>query len=136
MTSTVHTPICIQHDLPISESVWEKTFTMPEKGLGQCGNGASQRVDMQELSSGLFLLHSEMIFNRGTELREEYPESGVFQLSFCLNGCMEWDFEATKGGHYEISPTVGVFPSAPATISRERHTVPLALSWKETGLRN
>ena len=70
-----------------------------------CNKVANQRVDMQELSPGLFLLHSEMTFDRGTELREEYPESGVFQLSFCLNGCMEWDFDVRKNGHYEISPT-------------------------------
>ena len=105
MPSTVHTPICIQHDLPISESVWEKASALPEKGSGRCRKGASQRVDTQELSPGLFLLHSEMTFNRETELREEYPESGVLQLSFCLNGCMEWNFETGKGGHYEISPT-------------------------------
>ena len=99
MPSLVHTPICIQHDIPISASVWKK-----EKQR-QGGKGASQRVDMQELSPGLFLLYSEMKFDRGVELREEYPESSVLQLSFCLNGCMEWDFETGKGGHYEISPT-------------------------------
>ena len=78
MTSTVHTPICIQHDLPISESVWKKASALPQKSSGQCRKGTSQRVDMQELSPGLFLLHSEMTFDRGTELREEYPESRVF----------------------------------------------------------
>ena len=105
MPSTIHTPICIQHDLPISESVLEKAFTSNDKYPGHCNKVTNQRVDMQELSPGLFLLHSEMTFNRETELREEYPESGVFQLSFCLNGCMEWDFDAGKDGHYEISPT-------------------------------
>ena len=105
MPSTIHTPICIQHDLPISESVLEKAFTSNDKYPGHCNKVANQRVDMQELSPGLFLLHSEMTFDRGTELREEYPESGVFQLSFCLNGCMEWDFDVRKNGHYEISPT-------------------------------
>ena len=105
MPSTIHTPICIQHDLPISESVLEKAFTSNDKYPGHCNKVTNQRVDMQELSPGLFLLHSEMTFDRGTELREEYPESGVFQLSFCLNGCMEWDFDAGKDGHYEISPT-------------------------------
>ena len=101
MPSTIHTPICIQHDLPISESVLEKAFTSNDKYPGHCNKVTNQRVDMQELSPGLFLLHSEMTFDRGTELREEYPESGVFQLSFCLNGCMEWDFDAGKDGHYE-----------------------------------
>ena len=105
MISTVHTPICIQHDLPVSESVWKNPSTLPRRSQGQYQKGAGHRVDMQELSPGLFLIHSEMTFDRGTELREEYPESSVFQLSFCLNGCMEWDFEAGKGGHYEISPT-------------------------------
>lgn len=105
MPSTIHTPICIQHDLPISESVLEKAFTSDDKYPGHCNKVANQWVDMQELSPGLFLLHSEMTFDRGTELREEYPESGVFQLSFCLNGCMEWDFDVSKNGHYEISPT-------------------------------
>lgn len=32
-------------------------------------------------------------------------ESGVFQLSFCLSGCMEWEFEGGRGGKYAIAPT-------------------------------
>lgn len=101
----------------------------------------NQRVDMQELSPGLFLLHSEMTFDRGTELREEYPESGVFQLSFCLDGCMEWDFDVRKMDIMRFHPqsvafSVGVFPGAPATISREKHIAPLASSWKGIGLQN
>lgn len=140
MPSTVHTPICIQHDLPISESVWEKHPHCPKR-LGTMQKGCKPACRYAGTVSRAVLLHSEMTFNRETELREEYPESGVLQLSFCLNGCMEWNFETGKGGHYEISPTecslqCGRFPSAPATISREKHIAPLALLWKEIGLQN
>lgn len=39
MPSSVHTPICIQHDLPISASVWEKVSAFPEKRSGAIRKG-------------------------------------------------------------------------------------------------
>ena len=62
-------------------------------------------VDMQELSSGLFLVQSEMAFKRETELCEVYPERNVFQLSFCLNGLCEWDYRERVGERRRLSPT-------------------------------
>ena len=105
MFPIAHTPIYIQHDLPVSESIWKNASVPTKKHSRRSGQETKRCVEIQELSQGLFLLRSELNFNKETELREEYPESSVFQLSFCLSGSMEWDFEAGKSGHYEISPT-------------------------------
>lgn len=105
MPSIAHTPIYIRHDLPVSESVWEKASAQARKFSSRSGQETKRYMEAQELSPGLYLLHSELYFDKETELREEYPESGVFQLSFCLSGSMEWDFEKGKGGQYAISPT-------------------------------
>ena len=105
MLTGTSAPITIRHDRPVSESVWESAFPLDGQSSGRPGRETRGRVETQELSPGLFLLHSELRFDRETELREEYPESGVFQLSFCLSGCMEWEFEGGRGGKYAIAPT-------------------------------
>lgn len=105
MLTGTSAPITIRHDRPVSESVWEGAFPPDGQSSGLPGRETRGRVETQELSPGLFLLHSELRFDRETELREEYPESGVFQLSFCLSGCMEWEFEGGRGGKYAIAPT-------------------------------
>lgn len=105
MSNIAHTPIYIQHDLPVSESIWKNTSAPARKHSHRPDQKTKHHVEMQELSRGLCLLRSELNFDKETELREEYPESEVFQLSFCLSGSMEWDFETGQGGHYEISPT-------------------------------
>ena len=116
MLTGTSAPITIRHDRPVSESVWEGAFPPDGQSSGLPGRETRGRVETQELSPGLFLLHSELRFDRETELREEYPESGVFQLSFCLSGCMEWEFEGGRGGKYahrphRVQPAVGtVFP--------------------------
>ena len=65
----------------------------PFKQTGNCLELTKQLangfVNMQELSKGLFLVQSEMSFNKETELCEEYFERKIFQLSFCMNGICE-----------------------------------------------
>ena len=91
----VSSPIYMRYDVPVSESARERAALSPRGGAA---------VDMQQLSPGLNLIRSELSFARETELREEYPESEVFQLSFCLGGGMEWRY-GPGTARYEIAPT-------------------------------
>lgn len=98
-------PIYIRHAFPVSENTRKQISERSANNSSLTGEPANGRMDMQELSPGLFLMHSEMSFEQETELREIYPESQVFQLSFCLNGCWAWDFQNRANSCYEISPT-------------------------------
>lgn len=59
-------------------------------------------VETRQISSGMFLMQSEMRFHKDTMFREQYPERKVLQLSFCIEGICEWDYR----GHdrYQVSP--------------------------------
>lgn len=81
----------------------------PFKQTGNCLELTKQLangfVNMQELSKGLFLVQSEMSFNKETELCEEYFERKIFQLSFCMNGICEWNYREAGVENYRLSPT-------------------------------
>lgn len=141
MLTGTSAPITIRHDRPVSESVWEGAFPPDGQSSGLPGRETRGRVETQELSPGLFLLHSELRFDRETELREEYPESGVFQLSFCLSGCMEWEFEGGRGGKYAIAPTEcslqwGRFSRCTSYYQPGIPAAPWGLSWKGSAFRS
>ena len=95
--------------MPHSFQVSGLSGTVGHKQTGNCFDLTKQVADglvnMQELSKGLFLVQSEMAFKKETELREEYPERKVFQLSFCMNGICEWNYRESGSECYQLSPT-------------------------------
>ena len=95
--------------MPHSFQVSGLSGTVGHKQTGNCFDLTKQVADgfvgMQELSKGLFLVQSEMDFKQETELCEEYSKRSLFQLSFCMNGICEWDYQEKRGEHYQLSPT-------------------------------
>lgn len=63
---------------------------------------AHGHVETQELSPGLFLTQAEMHFNKDTVFQEQYQARRVLQLSFCVEGMCEWNYQ----GHdkHQVSP--------------------------------
>ena len=82
MLTGTSAPITIRHVRPVSVSVCEGAFPPDGQSSGLPGRETRCREATQELSPGLLLLHLELRFDRETELREEYPESGVYHLTF------------------------------------------------------
>ena len=58
---------------------------------------------VEEISSGLYIIRSEMSFARDTSFREEYPERDVLQIAFCLHGTWEWSYGEEQG--YQLAPS-------------------------------
>lgn len=83
--------------MPHSFQISGLAGTIGHKQTGNCFDLTKQVADgwvnMQELSKGLFLVQSEMDFKQETELCEEYSKRSLFQLSFCMNGICEWDYQ-------------------------------------------
>ena len=102
---------------------WSQKYHMPHSFLVSCVDNdntvlkrndyhfdlseqvAGGQVETQELSPGLFLIQSDMSFNKETVFCEDYPKRKVCQLSFCLNGFCEWDYRERGGNSYQLSPT-------------------------------
>ena len=110
------------------------------KQTGNCFDLTKQVADglvnMQELSKGLFLVQSEMAFKKETELREEYPERKVFQLSFCMNGICEWNYRESGSECYQLSPTqcslqCGTFSQCVSHFSAEKPYRTLSISLEQ-----
>jgi AraC family transcriptional activator of pyochelin receptor len=60
-------------------------------------------VETQRISSDMFLMTSEMGFNKDTMFQEQYVERKVLQLSFCMEGICEWHYRGDV--RYQVSPT-------------------------------
>ena len=71
-----------------------------------------------------------------TELREEYPERKVFQLSFCMNGICEWNYRESGSECYQLSPTqcslqCGTFSQCVSHFSAEKPYRTLSISLEQ-----
>ena len=126
--------------MPHSFQVSGLSGTVGHKQTGNCFDLTKQVADgfvgMQELSKGLFLVQSEMDFKQETELCEEYSKRSLFQLSFCMNGICEWDYQEKRGEHYQLSPTqcslqCGTFSKCVSHFSSEQPYRTLSISLEQ-----
>ena len=126
--------------MPHSFQVSGLSGIIGHKQTGNCFDLTKQVADglvnMQELSKGLFLVQSEMAFKKETELREEYPERKVFQLSFCMNGICEWNYRESGSECYQLSPTqcslqCGTFSQCVSHFSAENPYRTLSISLEQ-----
>ncbi|NLO84254.1 MAG: hypothetical protein GX096_02330 [Clostridiales bacterium] len=46
----------------------------------------------KQIIPGMWLTESELYFSSNTVLREDYAKKRLFQISFCMEGLMEWDY--------------------------------------------
>lgn len=74
-----------------------------QSGISLSDHIAYGDVKTQELSPGLFLTQSKMQFKKAASFQERYPERKVLQLSFCMEGICEWDYN--RQDKYTVSPT-------------------------------